>query len=46
VIPARCDGEVCEKFLHARQVAEWTSVTSKTVIGQALVVPASLKASA
>jgi hypothetical protein len=46
LIPARCDGEVFGKFQHARAVAEWTSVTSKSVVGQALVVPAPLKASA
>lgn len=37
--PALCDERVFDHFRYARRVADWTSETSKTVIGQALAVP-------
>lgn len=44
VYPARCDGQVFDHFRYARRVAEWTSETSKSVLGPALPIP--VKASA
>jgi hypothetical protein len=32
-IPARCDDVMFSKFLHAKEVAEFTSQIKKTVIG-------------
>lgn len=46
LIPARCDDDVYATFLHAKQVAEWTSSLSKNVVGDALVLPTEQKASA
>jgi len=40
VHPALCDERVFDHFRYARRVAEWTSETSKAVLGQALTVPA------
>jgi hypothetical protein len=40
VHPALCDERVFDHFRYARRVADWTSETSKTVLGQALTVPA------
>lgn len=37
--PALCDERVFDHFRYARRVADWTSETSKTVLGQALTVP-------
>lgn len=37
--PALCDERVFDHFRYARRVADWTSETSKTVLGQALAVP-------
>lgn len=39
VNPARCDETVFDHFRHARRVADWTSETSKTVVGSALPTP-------
>lgn len=44
--PAQCGAAVFECFRFARRVADWTSNTSKTVIGAPLKVPAPLKATA
>lgn len=38
VIPARCDETVYAAFCHAVRVAEWTSDTSKNVIGSPLTI--------
>lgn len=46
VIPVRSDDEVYAKFLHVKEVADWTSGLSKSVVGEALPAPAELKASA
>ena len=40
LVPVRCDEKVFHYFRHARVVAEWTSEVEKTVLGQALAVPA------
>lgn len=37
--PALCDERVFDHFRYARRVADWTSETSKTVLGAALTVP-------
>lgn len=39
VHPALCDERVFDHFRYARRVADWTSETSKSVLGQALAVP-------
>lgn len=39
VHPALCDDRVFDHFRYARRVAEWTSETSKDVLGQALTTP-------
>lgn len=39
VVPARCDETVFDHFRYARRVADWTSETSKTVLGTALTGP-------
>lgn len=39
VHPALCDERVFDHFRYARRVADWTSETSKTVLGQALTAP-------
>ncbi len=45
--PARCDDTVFDHFRFARRVADWTTETSKTVIGAPLTIPApALKVSA
>ncbi|HET6910747.1 MAG TPA: hypothetical protein VFH54_15565, partial [Mycobacteriales bacterium] len=38
--PALCDERVFDHFRYARRVADWTSETSKTVLGAPLTVPA------
>jgi hypothetical protein len=43
VHPALCDDTVFDHFRHARRVAEWTSGTSKTVLGQAIGAPTTTK---
>jgi hypothetical protein len=37
--PALCDERVFDHFRYARRVAEWTSETSKDVLGRALAAP-------
>jgi hypothetical protein len=39
IYPARCGADVYQKFLDAKQVAEWTTTLSKTVLGDSLTVP-------
>ena len=39
VHPALCDERVFNHFRYARRVADWTSETSKSVLGQALTIP-------
>jgi hypothetical protein len=39
IYPAGCGDEVYAKFLHAKQVAEWTTALSKTVLGDPLTAP-------
>jgi hypothetical protein len=39
VHPTVCDERVFRHFQHARVVAEWTTDTSKSVLGQALTTP-------
>ena len=39
VYPVKCGPDVFAKFLHARQVAEWSTELAPTVVGAALPVP-------
>ena len=39
VHPALCDERVFDHFRYARRVADWTSETSKSVLGRPLTVP-------
>lgn len=46
VIPVDCGPEVFAAFRHVQQVAEWTRVLSKSVVGEAITPPTDTKGEA